>query len=330
MAQDQAQEDQTFWANAKLVHVVAGIYFWEWFTSLPYEWEVITGKRRSVGVVSFVVYMLIRTLTMLFLVTSVVAFNITTLSPSSCAFFFHFISIIAALTLLFCALLIAFRAVALWKKNWLIISWMAAVWCLDVASTMWEQTMGRPTWSEDLQRCNILNTQAFRVPLLIDVIANMLLLATMLLGVWRQKNETNLWRLLNRQGWSWLVVALLCEIPSVVLNWVNISAAWNVLFQTPHLVTLVIVCTRIHRGLVVYMTDFNEGESQSVYQHRQRPSEFEFATPVQVNVCRTVRIDVESEYSPRESAASRPTSVSYSSHRLSKPPLSRSPSVTQC
>ena len=132
-------------------------------------------------------------------------------------------------------------------------------------------------------------------------------------------------------------------------------------FQTPHcerlhtciicttvltrctVVALVIVCTRMHRGLGVYMTDFNEYDfnlsaiisllssarsgSQSIYQHRQRPSEFEFATPLQVNVRRTVRIDVESEYSPCESI-SRPTSGSYTSHHSSKPSQPGPPSTS--
>ncbi|VDB87264.1 unnamed protein product [Peniophora sp. CBMAI 1063] len=287
--QDQAQEDSTLWANSKLVHVLAGIYLWEWFTTLPYEWEVMTGRRRSVGMVSFIVYMLIRTLTLVFLITILVTWNLSTpLGTAACKFVYHWVSIVAALTLLCCALLIAFRAVALWRKNWVAIGWIATLWSLDAGTAMWEQTMGTPRWSDELQRCQILNTSAFRVPLLIDVMANMLLLVTMLLGLWRQRNDTSLWKLLNIQGWSWLVVALLCEVPSVVLNWLNISEAWNILFQTPHLVALVIVCTRIHRGLVVYMTDFDKG-SDSVYQHRQRPSEFEFATPLQVNVRRTLQ-----------------------------------------
>ena len=67
--------------------------------------------------------------------------------------------------------------------------------------------------------------------------------------------------------------------------------------------------------------------SQSIYQHRQRPSEFEFATPLQVNVRRTVRIDVESEYSPCESI-SRPTSDSYTSHHSSKPSQPDPPSTS--
>ena len=62
-----------------------------------------------------------------------------------------------------------------------------------------------PRWSDHLGRCQIFNTSSFRAPLLIDVMVNMLLLATMLLGVWRQRNETNLWKLLNIQVRSYYV-----------------------------------------------------------------------------------------------------------------------------
>ena len=57
------------------MHTFAGLYMWEYVTTLDFEWEVYTGRRQWRW--SFLVYVAARLLALSCIVVSLVGFNLT-------------------------------------------------------------------------------------------------------------------------------------------------------------------------------------------------------------------------------------------------------------
>jgi len=91
------------------------------------------------------------------------------------------------------------------------------------------------------------------------------------------------------QGLFWILTAISTEVPSVILPFLNMNDAWNLMFQVPHMVLMVIMSTRLYRDLFQYITNDHDvfgRRRANVWPHQN----------VQVAVQVEVDVDLDEEH----------------------------------
>ncbi|KAI0000195.1 hypothetical protein BJV74DRAFT_147471 [Russula compacta] len=237
----------------RIMHVCAGIFIWEFLTTLDFEWEVYTGKRPWRW--SFIVYVVARVLALLCFVLSLVGFNLT--QEFNCNAWLRSVLSTAWLAACSASFLLVLRGVAIWGRDPRIVLLTGSFWLANLAGSLYATTKGRTHWVAEMHFCLISHTDEFRWSIMINFIEDFVLLVVMFFGVLHKRNATHLWNLLYFQGLFWILAATMTELPSVVclpyspplrcilrfdslcfvtqaLGFKNINDGWNMLFQYPH------------------------------------------------------------------------------------------------
>ncbi|KAH9039205.1 hypothetical protein EDB84DRAFT_1065263 [Lactarius hengduanensis] len=295
-----ASELEVYIHLVKIIHIFNGIYVWEFFTTLDFEWEVFTGKRPWKW--SFVVYLTARILALTSVVLNFVGFNLT--SRFDCNAWFRCVLVSSWFSVAIASFLLVLRGVAIWGRDKLITTITVGIWLINMAMATYSTTKAHAVWSPLVNTCVITGTDSFRWSVLVNLFVDLSLLCIMFLGVLHKKNATYLWRMLYLQGIFWILTAISTEVPAVVLPFMNMNDAWNLMFQVPHMVLMVIMSTRLYRDLFQYITKYGPQPDNSNYvlstvylsDHdpfgRRRPNVYHQPN-VQVAVHRTVEYDVD-------------------------------------
>jgi hypothetical protein len=87
------------------------------------------------------------------------------------------------------------------------------------------------------------------------------LLVAMLVGLlrYRRARSFRLWNMLNKQGWIWFALAVVAEVPTLVLVLFNINPSYNLLLQIPRVVIASIGTTYMFRALARYKSNARVG-----------------------------------------------------------------------
>jgi len=98
------------------------------------------------------------------------------------------------------------------------------------------------------------NSAAVKLNAIVSLCTDVLLLLIMLIGLlrWRLKQggTSSLTRFLWTQGLIWILLATIAYVPPIVFLSLNLNAAFDMMLQTPALITLSIAATRMYRSLV--------------------------------------------------------------------------------
>ncbi|KAI0002214.1 hypothetical protein BJV74DRAFT_41381 [Russula compacta] len=241
-------------ALVKLWHAVDGVYLWEFFTTLDYEWEVIRGRRPYRWTIW--VYSFTRWTGLVAVILNLVGMDVTTQIDCqawiSSALSTSYLSISAA------SFLIVLRVIAIWNRHKLVMAIAISLWCANIVLLIQGSTRLRSEWSPMLLTCVPVNTESNVTSLVAMVVTDIALLLTMLIGLLRVRRHGGgmfaLTRLLWRQGLIWLLIATVAEVPPVVCIGLNLNDQLNVTFQTPALLTMIVAATRMHRSLSNFAT----------------------------------------------------------------------------
>ncbi|KAH9003616.1 hypothetical protein EDB86DRAFT_2259957 [Lactarius hatsudake] len=235
--------------NLKLAHVFGGIYVWEWVSTVQFEWEVLTGRRRFRW--SFVAYELCRTLCLAAMITLITGLNLA--HHINCEAWFRALLVFSYFSVAFSSLLILLRGVAIWGRSLTVLVFTASVWLCNIGTSIYSIKQGSVVWVPVINTCLITQTQRFRWGITVNLITDVILLTVMFAGVLNKRSTTGLWRVLYIQGLLWILVAVLSKILPATLSWINIDDGWNLMFQAPHVVIMVIMATRVYRNLFEYI-----------------------------------------------------------------------------
>jgi len=298
---DPAKVARDLWTVVKLWHTVDGLYIWEFFTTLDYEWSVI--RRRRPYQWSIWVYSLTRLATLWAVILNIIGFDVT--NPINCQAWLTFELVFAYVAFASASLLIALRTIAIWNKNKFLIAAVYGVWLTNVAFLIRGIVKLRAEWTTaGLQgSCAILNTDSSKANIVAMLVTDVILLAIMLVGLFRLRHRADhpvgLTRLLWTQGVVLLVLATIAQVPPAVFICLNLSDPFNLMFQTPALITMSIASTRMYRSL----SDFSSSDiSQSTTQTRSAPgTKLTFAGPVQLNHME-VTVHTNSEQYPSQTS----------------------------
>jgi len=253
-------------------HALTGLYFWEFVTTLDYEWSVIRGRRSYRWTI--VIYSITRVATLLAIILSIFALDTTTRyncqARITSEFLFGYLAFSAD------AFLIVLRIIAIWEKNKLVTAIATGVWAINLGFQLHSFVQLRASPVPGLSICVVRHTDNINfnsIPILISDIA---LLLIMLIGLLRmgfhESGMSGFGRLIWRQGLIWLFLATIAEVPPVVFMSLNLNDPLNYVFNFPALITMSIAATRIYRSLA----DFNSSSTNIAIVP---PDPIAFATP---------------------------------------------------
>jgi hypothetical protein len=255
---DPAVVAQDTLALSKLWHVVAGLYFWEFVTTLDYEWSVIQRRRQYRWTIW--IYVTTRIATLMAVILCIISVNDT--PQINCEVETIFQLIFGYLSIAAASLLIVLRILAIWNKQRVVVAIATGVWGINVIFLILAIVRVRGEWVSAMATCVAANIHVTKLNLIVTPVTDIILLLIMFIGLlhlgFHERSAFGLGRLLWRQGLIWLLVATIAEVLPSVFICLNLNTPFNVMFQIPSMVTLSIAATRIHRGLVDYASGCTE------------------------------------------------------------------------
>ncbi|KAH9061092.1 hypothetical protein EDB87DRAFT_481824 [Lactarius vividus] len=215
---------ETYGQFLKVMHTFSGLYMWEFFTTLDFEWEVYTGRRQWRW--SFLVYVSARILALACVIAGLIGFNLTT--EFNCNLWLRCVLVTAWFAACSASLLLVLRGIAIWGRQTWTVAITGTAWLSGFVGALYAITLGQAQWVPALRTCNVSQTTSYKWSIMVNFIEDFILLVIMIWGVLRKRNATHLWNLLYLQGLFWVLTACLTELPSVALSFRNIDGASDV------------------------------------------------------------------------------------------------------
>ncbi|KAI9453596.1 hypothetical protein F5148DRAFT_459820 [Russula earlei] len=209
-------------ALVKVVHFMTGVYIWEFFSKLNFEWSIIRQRRRRGWTAAL--YMACRVTTLAAAVTHMTGFNMT--SPISCKTWLVFVRIFANTSTTLALTLYGLRSIAIWQRNSYLLVFLVA--CLITNVVLWLRLTVRPDveWNEETRTCLVMKVSRGLPNNVSMLIIDVILFVITLSGVFRRNSGKDL------------------------------NDVMNLMFQTPAIVFSGIGATRMYRQIL----DRQEGD----------------------------------------------------------------------
>ncbi|KAH9018566.1 hypothetical protein EDB85DRAFT_1897111 [Lactarius pseudohatsudake] len=217
-----------------LLNSFDGIYIWEYFTTLWFEWEVLTKRRPWRR--TMLIYFATRITALAGVCTELVGFNLTTRFNCQAWLLAVLITVYPAFALN--SLLILLRTIAIWERKLIISVALTAVWLTNVAFLIHGITLAEGVWLPLQNACFVANSQKAKLNVLVSTITDLVLLLAMIIGVLRLESDSSIWRMLYRHGIVWIVLATIGLVPPTIFLFLNLNEPMNLMFQTPGLVIM--------------------------------------------------------------------------------------------
>jgi len=168
----------------KFWHAMSGLFIWEFFTTLDYEWSVIRGHRPYRWTIW--VYSLSRVATLIGVVLTLVIMDNTV--PINCQPLTFFAVVFSLLSPAAASLLIVLRIIAIWNKNRVVVMTAISMWGIDIAFLIEGAVRFRTAWVPAQLACLPVDTESSLLNLIVAPITDIVLLLIMLFGLLRLRH----------------------------------------------------------------------------------------------------------------------------------------------
>ncbi|KAH9957071.1 hypothetical protein BGW80DRAFT_231534 [Lactifluus volemus] len=242
-------------AVVKFWHASYGVFLWEFFTTLDFEWSVIRGGRRYRWTIW--IYSLTRISTLIVVITDLIEFS--ALGPINCQILGNFEFAFASLSIASASSLIMLRVIAVWIHNKIIVALATGIWVTNVAFLIHGTVRLQGLWRPEENVCVVPNSDITKFNVIVTFVSDITLLIVMLAGLLRLRmgggGMLDLGRFLWKQGIIWISFAVAAGVPPVVFLILNLNEPFNFMFQIPALIALTIAATRIYRSLIHFSSE---------------------------------------------------------------------------
>ncbi|KAJ6582929.1 hypothetical protein DFH09DRAFT_978709 [Mycena vulgaris] len=238
-------------AFGKFMHVLLGLYIWEWFTSLGFDWDFISGKRKFRWPMIF--YFLNRYCLLFALIGIAIALNVTT--EIDCQGLYTFNQCFGNAAIGLASINLSLRTIAVWNQRWFICVPLVAVilghWSLLLHGILlkaaWDPIQGCIITSTDnhLLATTFIYTMAFDFTVL-SLTAYKL--------VFPAGGKSRLVSLIFNDGLIYFVIALVSNTLATIFMLLNLNAVMSIIANVPAAIASTIVACRAVRRLTNYST----------------------------------------------------------------------------
>ncbi|VDC07084.1 unnamed protein product [Peniophora sp. CBMAI 1063] len=231
--------------------IFTGIYFHEFLTNLDHDWTILRRqKEHRLGArVAQWTYLSCRLLALFYgICISIVAFP----GRRNCEVVMKLNVITNFLSMLCSSALLSIRIGAIWRWNRFIVSTLLTILLVTLGLAIYCVVKINSSYDTTIQFCGLDGVHTALPAFVGILLGDCALLALLLVGLqtkWRDVRKLRTWRLLWTQGWVYVLLAIVVEVPSVVLPVLDINPFLNSMFITPEAIILAVGATRLFRSL---------------------------------------------------------------------------------
>jgi len=245
--QDPGIISTEFSAFVKLIHVVDGIYIWEFICNLSFEWSLLRGRRQWRWTASF--YIACRVATIAEVLATFIGFDMS--REINCKLWSKFVAFFVYAVGTFSLSLYAIRSVAIWQRTLPITILSAAIILTNVGAWIRRVIEARSKWNPQAQLCVRSHTHTALLNNILLLATEVVFLLLMAAGIY-YRNPGSLaraFKIMYREGLLWLVSAVIVQIVPTVFLIMNLNDVLNVMFVIPSVFCTSIGATRMYRTL---------------------------------------------------------------------------------
>jgi len=236
-------------AFGRFMHVLLGLYIWEWFTSLGFDWSYVSGQRRFRWPMIF--YFLNRYCLLFALIGITVSLNVT--AEIDCQGLYTFNAIFGNAAIGLASINLSLRTIAVWNQRWYI--WVPLlVIIMGHWSLLLHGVLIKAAWFPE-QGCQITSTN------------NRLLAATFIYGMsfdfivlcltayklaFPTGGKSRLVTLIFRDGLIYFVIAFLSNLLATIFMILDLNPVMSIIANVPAAIASTIVACRAVRRLTNY------------------------------------------------------------------------------
>ncbi|KAJ7735802.1 hypothetical protein B0H16DRAFT_1575406 [Mycena metata] len=231
----------------KLMHAMVGVYAWEWFISLPFDWEVLTGRKQFRWPLIF--YFANRYLLLSAMAGILVALDST--KEINCQAIYAFNQFAGDAAVGLASINLSLRTLAIWGQNkWIKI--LLIVIILGHWSLILQGVLLKASWDPVANVCNITGSNntvlaaTFAYSMGFDLLV--FVLNAYKLGI-KRRSSSKLTKMIFKDGLIFFFIAFLANLLATIFMILNLNSIMTIIFNVPAAVASTIVATRAVRRL---------------------------------------------------------------------------------
>ncbi|KAJ3783492.1 hypothetical protein GGU10DRAFT_316775 [Lentinula aff. detonsa] len=267
-------------ALLKLTHALMGVYIWEWFLTVDFDWELITGKRPFRWPIAF--YFANRYLLFFAIIGILISFDTTTKLNCQAIYVFNQLAGNACVGL--ASINLSLRTLAVYGNSKLLaIILVIAIlghWSLILQAGV----LLRAVWSDQSNQCIIVftNNTILAATLIYTMVFDLLVFLLNAHKLFPRKGNigymggSRLGRLLFGDGLVYFFIAFLSNLLATVFMLLNLNSIMTVIFNVPAAIASTIVACRVVRRLSTFTNEgpemLNAVSETQLYRKSRMPS----------------------------------------------------------
>ncbi|KIY68496.1 hypothetical protein CYLTODRAFT_453466 [Cylindrobasidium torrendii FP15055 ss-10] len=241
-------------AFASFMHVLLGLYIWEWFTTLEFDWEHITRKRQFRWPLIF--YFMNRYCLLFALIGIAIALNVK--SPVNCQALYTYNQVLGNASIGLASINLSLRTMAVWSRNLYIVVPLVILilghWSLLLHGVLlkaaWIPAQGCVITSTD----NKILASTFIYGMAFDF-------SVLMLTAWKlvistpnsiKSSRSMLVTLIFGDGLIYFVVAFLANLIATIFMLLNLNPVMSIIANVPAAIASTIVACRAVRRLAKF------------------------------------------------------------------------------
>jgi len=235
----------------KFVHTLAGLFLWEFATSLDFDWNYLSGKRKaSWALIPYFAgrYLMLGAIIGLFI-------GLDNPDPINCRVLYTFEQLAGDAALGMASINLSLRTIAVWNMNkyiiWGLILIILGHWSLILQGVLLKAVYVAGEGCDITYTNNTVLAATFIYSMCFDgfiLVLNVIKLAP------RRGNST-LMKLLFRDGLVYFFVAFIANLLATVFMLLDLNSIMNVIFNVPACTLATIAACRVVRRLSSYRLD---------------------------------------------------------------------------
>ncbi|KAH9915989.1 uncharacterized protein B0H18DRAFT_856441, partial [Fomitopsis serialis] len=246
-SQDAIEADSV--AFSRFMHALLGLYLWEFFTSVPFDWEYISGRRKFRWPMIFFFF---NRYCMLFaLIGIAIALDATT--AINCQALYTYNQVFGNASIGLASINLSLRTMAVWSQVWYIVIPLVAV-ILGHWSLLLHGILIKAAWIPG-QGCAITDTDntllaaTFIYSMAFDFTVLMLTAWKLTFNKSSGEKRSKIVQLIFGDGLIYFIVAFVANLLATIFMLLNLNAVMSIIANVPAAIASSIVACRVVRRL---------------------------------------------------------------------------------
>lgn len=216
---------------SNVIHFCTGVVMWELGVNLPFDWSVISGRKRFRWPMIF--YFSCRYLMFFALVGVLIALNVT--SEINCQALYSFNQFAGNSAIGAASTLFMIRTTAIWNSSLYISIPLILVALGHWGCLLHGMTTVVSNWEPSTQTCVLLDTGGVSLELLYfyTMSFDLIVLILTILGLYRSPGYSSLWRIIFKDGVVYFAAAFIGNLIPAITIVINLNPVMNIMFSVP-------------------------------------------------------------------------------------------------